>query len=250
MWGLRLRLAPTLRVCRMFPTHVGIARRGAACPHASPDVPYACGDCANKGAGRFWMPLCSLRLWGLRAIRISRQHGVSMFPTPVGIARARADALTPNPYVPYACGDCARSGCWPCAPSGCSLRLWGLRGPAQGARRRPRMFPTPVGIARRHAAARLRHEHVPYACGDCADTGIARSAPLACSLRLWGLHETRNPTRSRQQMFPTPVGIARVGLGPRLGLWHVPYACGDCAEKYLSNGQHMICSLRLWGLRV
>ena len=48
MWGLRGFVAPLRAHARMFPTHVGIARTPFRGPHAYRDVPYACGDCAER----------------------------------------------------------------------------------------------------------------------------------------------------------------------------------------------------------
>ena len=48
MWGLRGRGAGVPGRACMFPTHVGIARTGRPVHAASGDVPYACGDCAER----------------------------------------------------------------------------------------------------------------------------------------------------------------------------------------------------------
>ena len=51
-------------------------------------------------------------------------------------------------------------------------------------------------------------------------------------------------------MFPTHVGIARSQAWPDADVMHVPYACGDCAERLAQGKSILECSLRMWGLRV
>ncbi len=172
-----------------------------------------------------------------------------MFPTHVGIARARRTATPAPTYVPYACGDCATVGLWACLRMACSLRMWGLRAGACPGRNAVRMFPTHVGIARQPCAYRMSRHYVPYACGDCAATGRRRRPACRCSLRMWGLRDRRAVGMPTYGMFPTHVGIARSRRPPRRSRPHVPYACGDCADWAGRGHGHQECSLRMWGLR-
>ena len=91
------------------------------------------------------------------------------------------------------------------------------------------MFPTHVGIARRHHWPMARGTNVPYACGDCAGTCETMHAAIG--------------------MFPTHVGIARNGQHRAVPCRDVPYACGDCAAASTPSGRPGRCSLRMWGLR-
>ena len=50
-------------------------------------------------------------------------------------------------------------------------------------------------------------------------------------------------------MFPTHVGIARQRVQVAALDLDVPYACGDCADMFLSLVTAIPCSLRMWGLR-
>ena len=157
---------------KMFPTHVGIARRRRPWGGRSGNVPYACGDCADlwRRSGR--TPVCSLRMWGLRGRPSAGRMRTEMFPTHVGIARNALGPRRVHKDVPYACGDCAKA--FLVAPSrpGCSLRMWGLRERINAAIWASRMFPTHVGIARGGAGPGGFRGHVPYACGDCATVGM------------------------------------------------------------------------------
>ena len=128
MWGLRDSAAPPVDDHDMFPTHVGIARPSTRRGMDSPDVPYACGDCARSFALFFVLFLCSLRMWGLRVFFLYRPFFAYMFPTHVGIARVPAIHSALARHVPYACGDCAARQWASCARMICSLRMWGLRG--------------------------------------------------------------------------------------------------------------------------
>ena len=187
MWGLRavpLRQAPG---AYMFPTHVGIARPRHPSARVLLDVPYACGDCANKGHGGRYTKACSLRMWGLRARPLPRHGSPLMFPTHVGIARAAHCRGTGRHYVPYACGDCADYRPLATTARVCSLRMWGLRESPVLVRQHPLMFPTHVGIARVRSADCCGARYVPYACGDCADADAFGALVAECSLRMWGL---------------------------------------------------------------
>ena len=173
-----------------------------------------------------------------------------MFPTHVGIARRCPPTRSCRRYVPYACGDCAETGGFSRCRWICSLRMWGLRAPCLPRARVQRMFPTHVGIARRHGAAGRNRRHVPYACGDCAFVTDCNCDALRCSLRMWGLRGFESWAIFGCRMFPTHVGIARnVTPGSALPV-DVPYACGDCAEHVRKCDWVEACSLRMWGLRV
>ena len=91
--------------------------------------------------------------------------------------------------------------------------------------------------------------HVPYACGDCADTPVPPDTACRCSLRMWGLRDVGLPLFRYAGMFPTHVGIARPRKTAGCGSPHVPYACGDCANQHAELGAGDACSLRMWGLR-
>ena len=175
MWGLRVVPLRRALAGGMFPTHVGIARMAWNSPSPCWNVPYACGDCAGLGRLPVAGSACSLRMWGLRDVERAQGHEAGMFPTHVGIARLGDRRIGQQPNVPYACGDCALTN----RPSPrnflCSLRMWGLRGRQTGGRRVPHMFPTHVGIARRHRRRPFVRSDVPYACGDCASPRLRRT---------------------------------------------------------------------------
>ena len=152
MWGLRGHSRLPARWLLMFPTHVGIARGFPVALGAAVHVPYACGDCAVAGLRRNDAAECSLRMWGLRESPQRRAAAERMFPTHVGIARARTRMIGHSRNVPYACGDCAKAAQISLLQRLCSLRMWGLRGRGAGRRDCSAMFPTHVGIARNFSA--------------------------------------------------------------------------------------------------
>ena len=233
----------------MFPTHVGIARRTPGLRAMPVDVPYACGDCAVDWPRMEAALRCSLRMWGLRVLWANFSLRREMFPTHVGIARNRRHAAGLARYVPYACGDCAG---WEPTRDGiseCSLRMWGLRGGLGDGDMIAAMFPTHVGIARRGRGRRRRRAHVPYACGDCADTRPGDHKKGKCSLRMWGLRAEPQSEDRHEGMFPTHVGIARRYFREEPRMADVPYACGDCAAVDGTYDVRLTCSLRMWGLR-
>ena len=249
MWGLRDQPQCQSRPRQMFPTHVGIARPSTRDDMDSPDVPYACGDCALWPPASGMSKRCSLRMWGLRDQQSRRYGRCGMFPTHVGIARRLPSPTVSRRNVPYACGDCAPSSPPRPALSACSLRMWGLRVVRGRSDLPPAMFPTHVGIARFIPSKHAWIEHVPYACGDCAANRPHTRKSRPCSLRMWGLRGLGCPAASGCRMFPTHVGIAR-SLYSLIGhLPHVPYACGDCAHFQHPYVTPAKCSLRMWGLR-
>ena len=273
MWGLRGSGRGTTRRPRMFPTHVGIARRHTTQAKQPGNVPYACGDCARSTGPRHRIRTCSLRMWGLRgttltvhgqterwecslrmwglrALVVQTRGHLRMFPTHVGIARIWIPDADSRTHVPYACGDCAETGLTSLAPSPCSLRMWGLRGVYPRVCTLRYMFPTHVGIARRLSDAAQISPHVPYACGDCAGAVNALGLRRVCSLRMWGLRVGPVRALGEAVMFPTHVGIARIVCTLLDLLANVPYACGDCADKRSRSLTVPPCSLRMWGLRV
>ena len=168
MWGLRVSPRANQRPARMFPTHVGIARRSGNCTRRCRYVPYACGDCACGKLIVFPDEACSLRMWGLRGRAVYQRVAAPMFPTHVGIARVRQFHNGFDHDVPYACGDCANAGKGCKSTFECSLRMWGLRDGLTVEARLTDMFPTHVGIARRPDGRGPPDGYVPYACGDCA----------------------------------------------------------------------------------
>ena len=233
----------------MFPTHVGIARPSTGPAGGTGNVPYACGDCATPSCTKRIAQVCSLRMWGLRVPAASPDAELTMFPTHVGIARPSTGPAGGTGNVPYACGDCATPSCTKRIAQVCSLRMWGLRVPAASPDAELTMFPTHVGIARRRAGRRVHGFDVPYACGDCAEPSMARRRRNACSLRMWGLRGTLGAGQEHLGMFPTHVGIARRPGRPGPADFHVPYACGDCADGSEDLRRFQRCSLRMWGLR-
>ena len=233
----------------MFPTHVGIARGSPRSPRQPRHVPYACGDCAARGLGLRCWTSCSLRMWGLRDRADELDVCQAMFPTHVGIARNKNHQHPAESYVPYACGDCADAGDQDRLRQECSLRMWGLRVVLPKKPPADAMFPTHVGIARVSAAAPSRPGDVPYACGDCASEPTVFRVVSRCSLRMWGLRGLDIGSTGYVGMFPTHVGIARHTPWPPPKVWHVPYACGDCAIEALVQAKCLTCSLRMWGLR-
>ena len=96
----------------------------------------------------------------------------------------------------------------------------------------------------------MRRWHVPYACGDCANTSSTSIRPILCSLRMWGLRGQIRCGPRHPAMFPTHVGIARMGSSRAFAWLYVPYACGDCALIDGPGAGLSVCSLRMWGLRV
>ena len=111
------------------------------------------------------------------------------------------------------------------------------------------MFPTHVGIARPERPGCNLWVHVPHACGDCAARRESQIALTKCSPRMWGLRGLAISASVRAAMFPTHVGIARIGSRRDAPRGHVPHACGDCADTLDWGSIAVECSPRMWGLR-
>ncbi len=116
-------------------------------------------------------------MWGLREDVQDEDVQDEMFPTHVGIARLEGVNYAWIEDVPYACGDCAATLCYPWKNGRCSLRMWGLRDSVHPIQDRDSMFPTHVGIARSRRSSWTERRDVPYACGDCASETDSRLNP-------------------------------------------------------------------------
>ena len=73
------------------------------------------------------------------------------------------------------------------------------------------MFPTGVGMARGYSNRYLVIYSVPHGCGDGPLTKDTPGLTLTCSPRVWGWPVIGNTSKEDFKVFPTGVGMARMG---------------------------------------
>src|SRR5262249_43493254 len=89
-----------------------------------------------------------------------------VFPTPVGMNRFSGMSGRPASRVPHACGDEPALSTGTFRYHKCSPRLWGRTGTGGLVTLRDEVFPTPVGMNRRHTMSTTTPVCVPHACGN------------------------------------------------------------------------------------
>ena len=153
--------------------------------------------------------MCSPRPWGWPGRCLACPWGLSVFPTPVGMARSRNSLKSLSRCVPHARGDGPSFHFLEVAMERCSPRPWGWPGAVVLPNRRKDVFPTPVGMARSPRWERPPSARVPHARGDGPDGKTKMKEKLMCSPRPWGWPVSGLETMLEEVVFPTPVGMAR-----------------------------------------
>src|SRR5690606_18438038 len=104
-WGCTGKWAMWCEGWPVFPTHVGMYRRGAACgstrlrlPHARGDVPLSTLDSGHHA-------LSSPRTWGCTAEFFNNLQLLVVFPTHVGMYRHQGGYRLLQQRLPHARGD-------------------------------------------------------------------------------------------------------------------------------------------------
>ena len=146
MWGCSdykgMRKTPS----KVFPTHVGMFRRGRRHPQALRRFPHACGDVPPKRARAVAPVVFSPRMWGCSAVHRNLDRARVVFPTHVGMFRS----------------SCAHLAYF----TTFSPRMWGCSVIILLARTTAGVFPTHVGMFRASSAGFVTLQSFPHACGD------------------------------------------------------------------------------------
>ena len=108
-----------------------------------------------------------------------------------------------------------------------SPRPWGCSAGIRQRRRKPRLFPTPVGMFRCSVEMDERSGSFPHARGDVPWGPWYVHFDTIFSPRPWGCSDRPVEAVSAQDLFPTPVGMFRRSAGRIRARRTFPHARGD-----------------------
>ena len=205
MWGCSGGRAAWNRGSPVFPTYVGMFRRGAMASRSGSRFPHVCGDVPARPANGKPFPEFSPRMWGCSGFPGHGHRHPAVFPTYVGMFRDRRGADGAHIGFPHVCGDVPMGRRERKQRKQFSPRMWGCSGLPDHQRHGGRVFPTHVGMFRRLNAAAERLRGFPHACGDVPRTEAGFKAANLFSPRMWGCSGTEtmnNPSVSRRKQPP------------------------------------------------
>ena len=249
-WGCSFH--PTFRShpISVFPTPVGMFRSSlnrsatASCfPHARGDVP---------DAERAWhlREEFSPRPWGCSLEDLGFLKSEFVFPTPVGMFRARRSRRGAGTSFPHARGDVPRSRNRPGRRAAFSPRPWGCSVRRVALRRCADVFPTPVGMFRPIQSTPFAGKRFPHARGDVPFAPIYPLIDDMFSPRPWGCSVDLTLFRSFDPVFPTPVGMFRPIQSTPFAGKRFPHARGDVPFAPIYPLIDDMFSPRPWGCSV
>ncbi len=171
---------------RVFPTRVGMfpwslarVRERRRFPHTRGDVPYAITS--SPGGIRF-----SPHAWGCSAMPEQGMRSVDVFPTRVGMFRPCRRRPRHQTSFPHTRGDVPRFVCGTVAAVAFSPHAWGCSERGLTSGRRERVFPTRVGMFRRHGFPCHCWISFPHTRGDVPDNALVVFNPWMFSPHAWG----------------------------------------------------------------
>ena len=139
-----------------------------------------------------------------------------MFPTPVGMDRSRISRRALPGRVPHARGDGPAGSEDPEGYPACSPRPWGWTGAVTVWPWGEDVFPTPVGMDRVSQLRSALRQGVPHARGDGPQREVLEAVRDQCSPRPWGWTVFPPIKAHSAPVFPTPVGMDRLGRAGRV----------------------------------
>ena len=150
-----------------------------------------------------------------------------VFPSNVGINRARNRYPVPALRVPLERGDQPRWARLYCPDVMCSPRTWGSTEYRDGRRESRGVFPSNVGINRLLQYSQLFRPCVPLERGDQPGWSDAPHMTDECSPRTWGSTAWSQNVPVAWPVFPSNVGINRCGSVTPDDKRSVPLERGD-----------------------
>ncbi len=178
---------------------------------------------------------------------VGTRKRIDVFPTRVGVDRWPSRAPSRRRGVPHARGGGPRATGGNYVTDLCSPRAWGWTAVRPRVSGRAHVFPTRVGVDRNTVAAVRHRAGVPHARGGGPPAGRACRSGHQCSPRAWGWTAYPRQRRPQRCVFPTRVGVDRVGA---LGHWmrgRVPHARGGGPSMMHGGCHETQCSPRAWG---
>ena len=170
-----------------------------------------------------------------------------MFPTHVGMDRARRLQNRGRSGVPHARGDGPNQTAIITRGHRCSPRTWGWTVVPLLCPGNCRVFPTHVGMDRLAPPSVGLRPCVPHARGDGPTGDIVMLKLKMCSPRTWGWTEAGLIAGGIAVVFPTHVGMDRERTGLATARESVPHARGDGPDLGITVSEAATCSPRTWG---
>ena len=185
-------------------------------------------------------------MWRTKSLQL-----VGVFPTPVGMVRssiirpcasmsfphARGDGPFPPPratsrnrFSPRPWGWSVHQFRLQCLPV-FSPRPWGWSVGSFAGGLSKLVFPTPVGMVRKHRRERDDRGSFPHARGDGPRGKEARCCRCRFSPRPWGWSAVSEARKRKAPVFPTPVGMVRAFSVSSFTIRCFPHARGDGPRK-------------------
>ena len=127
-----------------------------------------------------------------------------------------------------------------------SPRPWGCFLPEWGDWKRRTVFPTPVGVFPRQAAADLAADRLPHARGGVSSPRGDWKRRTRSSPRPWGCFRHRHH-QHHHHVFPTPVGVFLMAKAAQLNAFCLPHARGGVSMLTEAEKEWLESSPRPWG---
>ncbi len=210
----------------VFPTPVGVVRRRAWQLPTRIGLPHARGGGPRPEAPVPIRIRSSPRPWGWSADQLDQLPLRLVFPTPVGVVRFELGIGPQRQRLPHTRGGGPPRGTRMTSVMTSSPRPWGWSAAGEGADPRGAVFPTPVGVVRRHSRCRTRLVSLPHARGGGPRHPLGHSSWRTSSPRPWGWSAAGEARGAGGEVFPTPVGVVRTTSRPRSPRPCLPHARG------------------------
>ena len=189
----------------------------------------------------------SPRPWGCFSIWPPVKTDVTVFPTPVGVFLGRVTFWKLLISLPHARGGVSMPSKGGLSPSGSSPRPWGCFLVGRGIGGHGLVFPTPVGVFQNHCMPCVRQFRLPHARGGVSYSTLGYVREIPSSPRPWGCFLGIRGNRHCWGVFPTPVGVFRMGRGPLAVTSRLPHARGGVSRRVKEDYFQRESSPRPWG---
>ena len=210
-------------------------------------IPHARGDGPSEEQGGVLTQWYSPRPWGWTGCELRWRGSLWVFPTPVGMDRAKRASLPLPPRIPHARGDGPTEPYTLVAYETYSPRPWGWTGPGESKRAWRDVFPTPVGMDRPKRERERRRSGIPHARGDGPSSTPPPVSLAQYSPRPWGWTARYEVEWRLRRVFPTPVGMDRGQHNGAYQQTRIPHARGDGPAGHHLHHLHGQYSPRPWG---
>ena len=148
---------------------------------------------------------------------------------------------------PHTCGDVPAENSRLGTPIGFSPHMWGCSELLGLASLRHFVFPTHVGMFRRHDPCHAVNFRFPHTCGDVPRVLAVQDEPEMFSPHMWGCSGIGLRDGRAQEVFPTHVGMFRGRTGQKRRTFRFPHTCGDVPRRDYFTSCLVAFSPHMWG---